>query len=82
MKGPEFHLAELADDELVDEDLACQVIGGVHTPIHRSTFWRGIRNGRYPKPLKVSGYINRWRVGELRAVLAKAVEFRDRGPPG
>lgn len=81
MNGFNSDLAELVDEELVDEDLACRLIGGARTPIHRSTLWRGIGSGRYPKPLKVSQYMNRWRVGELRAVVTKAQELRDRGPP-
>lgn len=63
------NLAALHDDDLVDEATACRMIGGSSTPIHRSTWWRGIKEGRYPKPLKVSPSANRWRVGELRNAL-------------
>ena len=62
--------------ELVDEAMACRIIGGDETPIHRSTLWRGIGAGRYPKPLKVGPGTNRWRVSELVAVLEKAADER------
>lgn len=63
--------------ELVDETTACRIIGGMNTPIHRSTLWRGINAGRYPKPLKMGPATNRWRVGELVAVQEKAAADRE-----
>lgn len=63
--------------DLVDEATACQIIGGENTPIHRSTLWRGINAGRYPKPLKIGPGTNRWRVSELVAVLERAAAERD-----
>lgn len=63
--------------DLADEATACQIIGGENTPIHRSTLWRGINAGRYPKPLKIGPGTNRWRVSELVAVLEKAAAERD-----
>ncbi|RUX97156.1 MULTISPECIES: AlpA family phage regulatory protein [unclassified Mesorhizobium] len=64
-------------DELVDEAAACRLIGGSSTPIHRSTLWRGINAGRYPKPLKISASTNRWRASELAAVIEKAAAARN-----
>ena len=63
-------------DELVDEARACAIIGGQESPIHRSTLWRGIRDGRYPKPIKVSKRASRWIMGELRAVTDRAASDR------
>ncbi|MBZ9710550.1 hypothetical protein LB543_28025 [Mesorhizobium sp. ESP7-2] len=62
--------------DLADEATACQIIGGENTPIHRSTLWRGINAGRYPKPLKIGPSTNRWRVIELLAVLDRAAAER------
>lgn len=62
--------------ELVDEARACAIIGGPDTPIHRSTFWRGIRDRRYPKPLKISARKNRWYLDELLAVHERAAADR------
>ncbi|MER8553621.1 hypothetical protein [Mesorhizobium sp. M0019] len=68
----------LSDDDLVDEAIACRLIGGSNTPIHRSTLWRGINAGRYPRPLKISASTNRWRVGELRKALEQFAAERDK----
>ncbi|MFC5387570.1 helix-turn-helix transcriptional regulator [Aquamicrobium segne] len=68
---------QTAFPDLADEATACRIIGGENTPIHRSTLWRGINAGRYPKPLKIGPATNRWRVNELMAVLEKAAADRD-----
>lgn len=78
LKRDEF--SGLTGADLVDEAAACQIIGGRSSPIHRSTLWRGINAGRYPRPLKVGPSANRWRVGELLSVLEKAAAAR--GPVG
>jgi len=70
-------VAELRDEDLTDEDGTCQLIGGELTPIHRSTLWRGIAAGRYPKPLKIGPSLNRWKVGEVRGVVAAAAAARE-----
>ncbi|MFB9984349.1 helix-turn-helix transcriptional regulator [Mesorhizobium kowhaii] len=63
--------------DLVDEQTACRIIGGESNPIHRSTLWRGINSGRYPRPLKMNQSTNRWRRDELIAVIERAVAERD-----
>lgn len=68
---------QTAFSDLVDEAAACRIIGGEITPIHRSTLWRGINTGRYPKPLKIGPSTNRWRVSELVGVLERAAAARD-----
>jgi predicted DNA-binding transcriptional regulator AlpA len=62
--------------ELVDEARACHVLGGSR-PISRATLYRGVRSGRYPKPLKVGPATNRWRMDELQTVLEKATAARE-----
>lgn len=68
--------------DLVDEGGACRLIGGEQTPIHRSTLWRGINSGRFPKPLKIGPGTNRWRVSELAAFLEKAAAERPQPAAG
>ncbi|MGQ2909355.1 MAG: helix-turn-helix transcriptional regulator [Aliihoeflea sp.] len=68
---------QFAASELVDEPTACKIIGGSETPIHRSTLWRGINAGRFPKPLKIGPGTNRWRTSELVAFLERAAADRD-----
>jgi predicted DNA-binding transcriptional regulator AlpA len=67
--------SELSD--LIDESSACRLLGGEDSPIHRSTLWRGVNSGRYPRPLKVGPGTNRWRLGELKAFIEKAAAARD-----
>jgi prophage regulatory protein len=38
-------------------------------PIGRSTWWAGVRSGRYPAPVKLGPRITAWRVEEIRALL-------------
>ena len=70
-------MQQTAISDLVDEPAACRIIGGENTPIHRATLWRGIKAGRFPKPLKIGPGTNRWRTGELFAVVEKAAAARD-----
>lgn len=67
----------LGKRQLIDEFSACQVLGGVATPIHRSTLWRGIRAGRYPHPIKVGPGTNRWDEAELIACIEQAASGRE-----
>lgn len=68
--------------DLVDEDGACRILGGEAHPIHRSTLWRGVREGRYPKPIKISGALVRWKAIELIAVIERAAAAREGEPRG
>ena len=38
-------------------------------PIGRSTWWQGVRDGRYPKPVKLGPRITAWRVEDIRALM-------------
>ncbi len=39
-------------------------------PVGATTLWQSIKDGRFPKPVKLSPRVNAWRVGTLRAKLA------------
>jgi prophage regulatory protein len=39
-------------------------------PISSATAWRGVADGTFPKPAKLSSNCTAWRVGDLRAWLA------------
>ena len=42
-------------------------------PVSRSTWWAGVRSGRYPKPVKTLGQrITAWRVEDIRALVEQA----------
>lgn len=35
---------------------ACRILGGEGRPISRVTYYRGVRDGRWPPPVKMGGY--------------------------
>lgn len=48
-----------------------QIIGqGKPIPISRSSWWRGVRDGVYPRPLKLGPNTTVWRVEDIRALLS------------
>jgi prophage regulatory protein len=49
------------------------IIGpGRPIPVSKSTWWEGIRSGRYPKPVKLGPRITAWRVEDIRALIEAA----------
>lgn len=38
-------------------------------PISKSTWWLGVKTGRFPKPTKLGKKISAWRVEEIRALI-------------
>lgn len=40
-------------------------------PIGRSTWWAGVRCGRFPKPIKLGPRTTAWRVEDIRALIQK-----------
>ncbi|WP_294540143.1 AlpA family phage regulatory protein [uncultured Rhodoblastus sp.] len=38
-------------------------------PVGRSTWWAGVKEGRYPKPIKLGARITAWRVEDIRAFI-------------
>ena len=56
-----------------------QIVGNRKTdtpaiiPVSRSTWWAGIRSGRYPQPTRALGSrITAWRVEDIRAFIESA----------
>ena len=42
-------------------------------PVSKSTWWEGVKSGRYPKPVKSLGLrITAWRVEDIRALIVSA----------
>jgi predicted DNA-binding transcriptional regulator AlpA len=61
--------------ELLDRAAVCRLFGGSR-PIDASTLYRGIRQGRYPRPVKVGPGSSRWLRSECEAALQAMVEVR------
>ena len=38
-------------------------------PIAPSTWWQGVKDGRYPKPVKLSPKVTVWRTDDIRALI-------------
>jgi predicted DNA-binding transcriptional regulator AlpA len=38
-------------------------------PVGRSTWWAGVKEGRFPKPVKLGPRITAWRVEDIRALI-------------
>jgi predicted DNA-binding transcriptional regulator AlpA len=61
--------------ELLDKGEVLRLFGGSR-PLNASTLYRGIRLGRYPKPVKVGPGSSRWIRSECESVLRSMVEER------
>ena len=40
-------------------------------PVSKSTWWAGVKSGRYPAPVKLSARCTAWRTGDIRALIEK-----------
>jgi prophage regulatory protein len=50
------------------------IIGpGGPIPVSKSTWWKGIQQGRFPKPVKLGPRVTAWRVGDIRALIERGV---------
>ncbi len=38
-------------------------------PVKKSTWWLGVREGRFPKPVKLGPRTTAWRVEDIRAII-------------
>jgi prophage regulatory protein len=46
------------------------IIGpGNPIPVSKSTWWAGVKSGRYPQPVKLGPRITAWRVDDIRAFI-------------
>lgn len=40
-------------------------------PVSKSTWWAGIKDGRFPKPVKLGPRTTAWRVEDIRRLIEK-----------
>lgn len=40
-------------------------------PVGKSTWWAGVKTGRFPKPVKLGAKITAWRAEDIRALIEK-----------
>jgi predicted DNA-binding transcriptional regulator AlpA len=41
-------------------------------PVSKSTWWAGIKSGRFPKPVKLGPRITAWRAEDIRVLIETA----------
>lgn len=43
-------------------------------PVSKSTFWAGVKSGRYPKPVKIGERCTAWKAEDIHAFISTAGE--------
>ena len=64
------------EDDLLDVHAACKLLGGTK-PINPATLWRGMKAGRFSRPIKIGAQSVRWRRSELQADIERMIAERD-----
>lgn len=41
-------------------------------PVKKSTWWAGVKSGRFPQPVKLGPRVTAWRVEDIRTLIASA----------
>jgi predicted DNA-binding transcriptional regulator AlpA len=63
-----------------DEHMTCEetlaFFGGTKKPLCEATLYRGMRSGRYPRPINIGGM--RWLRSECEATVRKMIDERDK----
>ena len=65
-EGSTFDFGQLSDTAFVR---ITQIVGPL-VPISHATWWRYVKAGNAPQPVKISPGVTAWRVGDIRAWLA------------
>jgi hypothetical protein len=58
---------------MMDVAETCRFFGGTNGPLHPTTLYKGIKAGRYPKPIKLGPMTSRWVLGHCRTALMKII---------
>lgn len=43
-------------------------------PVSKSTWWAGVKDGRFPKPLKLGKRVTVWKAQDIRALIEHGVQ--------
>jgi len=43
-------------------------------PVSKSTWWAGVKDGRFPKPMKLGKRVTVWRVEDIQALIENGAE--------
>jgi hypothetical protein len=72
---------QIADDDLFDLDFVCAFFGGTQTPLHPSTIYRAVNEGRISRPIKTAKNTNRWLGAELKADRQRLIDAKREPSP-
>ena len=50
-------------------------------PISKSQFWLGVKNGRFPQPIKLGAKTTVWRVEDIRAFIVRLSQQAEQSKP-
>lgn len=46
----------------------------LHIPVSRSTWWAGVKSGKYPSAVKIGPNTTAWKAEEIHGLIAKLAE--------
>ena len=46
-------------------------------PVSKSTWWAGVKSGRFPQPVKLGARVTAWRVEGIRALIERLVSGQE-----
>ncbi len=55
-----------------------QIIAPGPIPVSRSTWWQGVKDGKFPQPVKLAENITAWRVEDIRDLIDRLGEGGER----
>jgi predicted DNA-binding transcriptional regulator AlpA len=56
---------------IIGDANACPPIPAI-IPVSKSTWWAGVKSGRFPKPIKLGPRITAWRVEDIRDLIRES----------
>lgn len=66
-KQPAIDLTGLPDDAVIRLPEVLRLF-----PVGKSTWWEGVKNGVYPKPIELGPRARGWRLGDVLALIRKS----------
>ena len=64
-------------NDLITAAAACEFFGGKDRPLNPSTLYRGIQQGRFPKPIHIGPNTARWMLSECEEARKRMMEERN-----
>ena len=58
----------LREKQIIGDSTAVPPVDPI-IPISRSAWWAGVKDGRYPKPVKLSKNTTVWRISDIRKLI-------------